>query len=134
MEQTLIPDTHSFVKEMEAAGMPQPVAEAFVKNYTKYLLGNLATKQDIESLRAATGKDIENLRAATQKDIAGVQKDIAGLQKETAELKKETAGLNKEIVAVRQDLSDKTILIIKWNVGTVLAVAGLLLAAAARFL
>lgn len=123
MEQTLIPDTHSFVKEMEAAGMPQPVAEAFVKNYTKYLLGNLATKQDIEGLQAAT-----------QKDIAGVQKDIAGLQKETAELKKETAGLNKEIVAVRQDLSDKTILIIKWNVGTVLAVAGLLLAAAARFL
>ena len=123
MEQTLIPDTHSFVKEMEAAGMPQPVAEAFVKNYTKYLLGNLATKQDIEGLQAAT-----------QKDIAGVQKDIAGLQKETAELKKETAGLNKEIVAVRQDLSDKTILIIKWNVGTVLAVAGLLLAAAASFL
>ncbi|MDE0406065.1 MAG: hypothetical protein OXI53_12235 [Nitrospira sp.] len=123
MEQTLIPDTHSFVKEMEAAGMPQPVAEAFVKNYTKYLLGNLATKQDIEGLQAAT-----------QKDIAGVQKDIAGLQKETAELKKETAGLNKEIVAVRQDLSDKTILIIKWNVGTVLAVAGLLLAPAARFL
>ncbi|MDE0146562.1 MAG: hypothetical protein OXL95_11910 [Nitrospira sp.] len=108
---------------MEAAGMPQPVAEAFVKNYTKYLLGNLATKQDIEGLQAVT-----------QKDIAGVQKDIAGLQKETAELKKETAGLNKEIVAVRQDLSDKTILIIKWNVGTVLAVAGLLLAAAARFL
>ena len=130
MEQTLIPDTHSFVKEMEAAGMPQPVAEAFVKNYTKYLLGNLATKQDIEGLQAATQKDI----AGVQKDIAGVQKDIAGLQKETAELKKETAGLNKEIVAVRQDLSDKTILIIKWNVGTVLAVAGLLLAAAARFL
>ena len=75
--QTLIPDTHSFVKEMAEAGMPQPVAEAFVKNYTKYLLGNLATKQDIEGLRAATGKDIENLRAATQKDIELLRKDTA---------------------------------------------------------
>ena len=53
MEQTIIPDTHSFVKEMAAAGMPQPVAEAFVKNYTKYLLGNLATKQDIQNSEQA---------------------------------------------------------------------------------
>ena len=47
MEQTMIPDTHSFIKDMAAAGMPEPVAEAFVKNYTKHLVGNLTTKQDI---------------------------------------------------------------------------------------
>ena len=35
MEQTISPDTHAFVKEMTAAGMSEPVAEAFVTNYTK---------------------------------------------------------------------------------------------------
>ena len=50
MEQTLIPDTHAFVKEMTAAGMAEPVAEAFVTNYTKHLIGNLATKQDMTTL------------------------------------------------------------------------------------
>jgi len=47
MEQIMIPDTYSFVKDMAAAGMPEPVAEAFVTNYTKHLVGNLTTKQDI---------------------------------------------------------------------------------------
>ena len=47
MEQTLVPDTYSFIKNMAAAGMPEPVAQAFVENYTKHLAGNLATKHDI---------------------------------------------------------------------------------------
>ena len=62
MEQTLIPDTHAFVKEMTAAGMPESVAEAFVSNYTKYLLGNLATKTDIANVQY----DIELLRKDTK--------------------------------------------------------------------
>ena len=83
MEQTMIPDTHSFIKNMAAAGMPEPVAEAFVTNYTKHLVGNLATKQDIEALRAATEvhivnvqRDIEKSRGETNTAIANVQRDI----------------------------------------------------------
>ena len=54
MEQTISPDTHAFVKEMTAAGMSEPVAEAFVTNYTKHLIGNLATKQDMTTLMLET--------------------------------------------------------------------------------
>ncbi len=73
MEQTLIPDTHAFVKEMTAAGMPQPVAEAFVSNYTKHLLANHATKQDIQESNQATTAAIETLRKETQITIAQLE-------------------------------------------------------------
>lgn len=73
MEQTLIPDTHSFVKEMAAAGMPQPVAEAFVKNYTKYLLGNLATKQDIQESEQAMKATVAQMETKLTRAIADSQ-------------------------------------------------------------
>lgn len=72
MEQTLILDTHSFVKEMAEAGMPQPVAEAFVRNYTKYLFGNLATKQDI-------AVEIAKLETTLTKEIQASQFKIIGV-------------------------------------------------------
>ena len=65
MEQIMIPDTYSFVKDMAAAGMPEPVAEAFVKNYTKHLIGNLATTHDIEDL----GKDTKALVLEMKNDL-----------------------------------------------------------------
>ena len=70
MEQTMIPDTHSFVKDMAAAGMPEPVAEAFVKNYSKHLVGNLATKQDIEDLRKDTAVIIAKLETKLSTALA----------------------------------------------------------------
>ena len=72
MEQTMIPDTHSFVKEMAEAGMPEPVAEAFVKNYTKYLLGNLATKADIANVQ----HEIELLRKDTKALVVETKSDL----------------------------------------------------------
>ena len=75
MEQTLIPDTHAFVKEMTAAGMPEPIAEAFVTNYTKHLLGNLATKIDIANIQ----RDIESLRKDTTTATELLRKDTTAL-------------------------------------------------------
>ncbi len=90
MEQTLIPDTHAFVREMTAAGMPQPVAEAFVSNYTKYLISNLATKHDIQESNQATTIAIEGLRKDTKTDITKVHHEIELLRKDTNTLVLET--------------------------------------------
>ena len=94
MEQTLIPDTHAFVKEMTAAGMPEPIAEAFVTNYTKHLLGNLPTKQDIHESNQATKIDIANI----QRDIEGLRKDTTTA---TESLRKDTTAL---VLAAKNEL------------------------------
>ena len=41
-----------------------------------------ATKEDIESLRKATKEDIENLRRATKEDIEKLKEDMEGLKAE----------------------------------------------------
>jgi arginine utilization protein RocB len=53
------------------------------------LIRDVATKEDIEKLRAATKEDIENLRKATKEDIKNLgeetKKDIENLRKATKE-------------------------------------------------
>ncbi|MCY3727459.1 MAG: hypothetical protein OXF97_00485 [Nitrospira sp.] len=135
MSDTIIFDTHAFVKRGIDAGLTQREAEFFANEQVRLFEHNLATKTDIASLQtdiASLQKETAELKkdiAELKKDTAELKKDTAELKKDTTELKKDTASLHKDLVAVKQDLSDKTILAIRWNVGTMLAVAGLLLGA-----
>jgi hypothetical protein len=45
-------DTHSFVKRLTAAGMPEPQAEILAEESTRLVGEQVATKQDIALLRA----------------------------------------------------------------------------------
>jgi len=135
MSDTIIFDTHAFVKRGIDAGLTQREAEFFANEQVRLFEHNLATKTDIASLQtdiASLQKETAELKkdiAELKKDTAELKKDTTELKKDTTELKKDTASLHKDLVAVKQDLSDKTILAIRWNVGTMLAVAGLLLGA-----
>jgi hypothetical protein len=57
-------DTLTYTKQLEAAGFPPKQAEALAMALLAVVDENLATKQDIENLRAATAHDIEELRGA----------------------------------------------------------------------
>ena len=74
MPDTIIFDTHRFVKRMTDAGLAPPIAEALADEYTQLLERNLSTKTDIEGLR---------------KDIAEIHKDITGIHAKIAEMKVE---------------------------------------------
>ncbi len=83
MSDSVIFDTHRFVKHMTEAGMASPVAEALAEEQVQLLEHKLATKTDlaliqakIEELHAATKMDIELSRAATATDIANIQREI----------------------------------------------------------
>ncbi|HEX6142209.1 MAG TPA: hypothetical protein VFZ01_05805 [Geminicoccaceae bacterium] len=43
-------DTHSFVKRLTAAGMPEPQAEILAEEQARLLTDHLATKQDLRDL------------------------------------------------------------------------------------
>ena len=47
---TIIFDTHAFVKELTDAGMPEPQAEVLARTHAKLIDEKLATKQDLEAL------------------------------------------------------------------------------------
>jgi (p)ppGpp synthase/HD superfamily hydrolase len=66
-------DTLTYAKQLEAAGFPPKQAEALAMALLAVVDENLATKQDIENLRAATAHDIEEFRAATKQDIENLR-------------------------------------------------------------
>ena len=58
-------DTHAAVRRLTGAGMPEPHAEAVVREQVHLIEHNLATKADVEAVRA----DIETLRLETKANI-----------------------------------------------------------------
>ncbi len=52
MSETIIFDTHRFVKRMTDAGLATPVAEALADEQAQILESNLATKADLARLEA----------------------------------------------------------------------------------
>jgi hypothetical protein len=62
-------DTRDYARKLEAAGVPRPQAEAHAVALRDTIVPALATKADLEALRAATKVDLEALRAATTADL-----------------------------------------------------------------
>ena len=101
-------DTHAAVRRLITAGMPEPHAEAVVGEQVHLIQYNLATKADIEQIRAdvetsrlETKADIESLRQETKADIESLRQetkaDIESLRQET----------KAEIAAVRGDVEKR---------------------------
>ncbi|MCY3956422.1 MAG: hypothetical protein OXF47_10600 [Nitrospira sp.] len=144
MSDTIIFDTHRFVKRMTDAGMASPIAEALADEYTQLLERNLSTKQDIARLEGTTRQDIARLEGTTRQDIARLEEttrqDIARLEEATRQDIARLEETTRQDIArleetTRQDiarleirLADSKVEIIKWNVGTMFAFGAILLA------
>ena len=133
-------DTHAAVRQLTTAGMPEPHAEAVVRGQVHLIQHNLATKADIEQIRAevetsrletkaeitAVRGDVEKLRLETKAEIAAVRGDVEKLRLET----------NASIDVLRQETKANTETakndIVKWIVtmglAAVVALAGLAVA------
>lgn len=64
---TLVFDTHSFVKKLTAAGMPEAQAEILATEQANLIENRLATKHDISLVH----KDLEQLR----KDMLSIKRE-----------------------------------------------------------
>ena len=54
-------DTHAFVKELTAAGMPEAQAEVLANSQAKLIDEKLATKQDLKELEERLRRDMKEL-------------------------------------------------------------------------
>ncbi len=95
-------DTHRFVKRLTTeGGFTEQQAEILADEQVAMLNANLATKADIEAIKA----DIEALRHETKTEIAKVEAGLkAEIAKVEAGLKAEIAKVDKRIESVRADL------------------------------
>ena len=71
---TTIPfDTHKIVKELQEAGFDEPQAEAVVSAMGAAVVGNLATKADLQEFRAAMQADIKDARNEAKSDMQAME-------------------------------------------------------------
>ena len=54
-------DTHAFVKELTAAGMPEAQAEVLANSQAKLIDEQLATKKDLKELEERLRRDMKEL-------------------------------------------------------------------------
>lgn len=54
-------DTHAFVKELTAAGMPEAQAEVLASSQAKLIDEQLATKKDLKELEERLRRDMKEL-------------------------------------------------------------------------
>ena len=105
------------VQYLKENGFTEQQANTLVYFHKDSIEGTLATKKDIEQLRADTKKDIEQLRADTKKDIAEVKRDIEYVKKDIEQLradtKKDIAEVKKDIEHLRVELKQDIILLKK---------------------
>jgi len=102
-------DTHSSVKTLTAAGMPEGQAEAITELFKASRdadLNVLATKADLAQLRADLQQQIAELRADLQQQIAAVRSD----------LQQQIAALGGEI---QRDIAETKADILKWMFGMI---------------
>jgi hypothetical protein len=77
-------DTLEFANKLKAAHFTAEQAETMAVAMAALIDERVATKQDIEELKAATKRDIEELKIATKRDIeelkVAVKRDITELE------------------------------------------------------
>ena len=111
MSEAIAFDTHRFVKHLTASGFTEQQAEALASEQVNLLNSNLATKADIESVKA----EIEALRQETKAGIEALRQETKA---DNASLRQETKA---DIESVKADL-------LKWMFGAMIAQGGLIVA------
>ena len=75
---SLLFDTHKAVKDLQEAGFDEAQAEAVVATVGTAIIGNVATKQDINELRS----EIQDIRAngATKQDVSDLRSEMQAME------------------------------------------------------
>ena len=72
MNEAIAFDTHRFVKNLTESGFTEQQAEALAKEQVQLLNSNLATKVDIQAIRA----DVETIKANLEAKIETVKAEL----------------------------------------------------------
>jgi len=93
-------NTHTFVKRLTAAGMPELQAEILADEHVKLIDERLATKADLANI--ATKADLEAVKA----DLAYVKTDLESVKTDLAYVKTDLEAVKTDLTEVKAHLAN----------------------------
>ena len=131
MNDVIAFDSHRFVKNLTACGFTEQQAEALADEQVRMLDGNLATKRDLEKVKAELQADLEKVKAELQADIEKFKAELqAVIHKVDANLHIEIHKVKAEIhtidANIRTEIHKIEARLLKWMVGAVIAQTGVI--------
>jgi chromosome segregation ATPase len=81
-------------------------------------------KMDEKTNTLATKEDIQYLK----EDISNVKQEISNVKQDISNVKQDISYLKQEVFSVKTDMADLKVDVIKWVVGTGIALAGVMVA------
>ncbi len=111
MSALLAFDTHTYVKRLVSAGMPEPQAEVIADEQRNLITNELATKSDLKELEAGLKRDMKELEAATKRDLkeleTGLKRDMKEMETRlTHDMKELEAATKRDIAEVKRDIAE----------------------------
>ncbi|MCY3728402.1 MAG: hypothetical protein OXF97_05315 [Nitrospira sp.] len=76
MSEAIAFDTHRFVKNLTESGFTEQQAEALAKEQVQLLNSNLATKVDLQAVKAGLEAKIETVKAGLEAKIEASKVDL----------------------------------------------------------
>ncbi len=93
-------DTHTYVKRLVSAGIPEPQAEVIADEQRSLITNELATKRDLKELEASLKRDMKEMETRLTRDMKEME---AGLKHDIKELKGAT---KRDIAEVKRDIRE----------------------------
>jgi len=131
--ERVVYDTLAAVRRLTGSGMPEPQAEAVVREHASVLEHHIATRNDLKEFEAniearieALRKETENLRKETEARIENLRKETATRIEALREETKAQIKLLRQETETRIEAAKNST--IKWVIGMNIALMGLVIA------
>ncbi|MEO5327303.1 MAG: CCDC90 family protein [Magnetococcus sp. THC-1_WYH] len=96
---SLMFDSLAYAKRLKAAGVPDAQAEIQAEIIVEWMEDRLATKLELEHVRADLKRDIESVRADLKRDIESVRAELKrDIESVRADLKRDIKELEQRMV------------------------------------
>ncbi|MBF0536964.1 MAG: DUF1640 domain-containing protein [Nitrospirae bacterium] len=82
MKDTLIFDTHTYVKRLKAAGFTEEQAEVQAESMSSLIEEGLATKRDLKELETSLKRDMKELETSLKRDMKELETSLRHNMKE----------------------------------------------------
>ena len=125
--ETVLFDTHAYIKKLESSGVSPLQAEAHAEALLEAFRGGLATKSDVKESESALHADMQKMEAGIRGDMQKMEAGIRGdMQKmETgirADMQKMETGIRGDMQKMESALKGEFNSLLRWMIALVIGV------------